>query len=194
MSGVDLNSVAVPLRFGELFGRQTETDVEIGAGKGRFLLELAAANPQRDYLAVERAAKYCTLCCARAAKRGLTNVHLIRTTAEDLFERLLPPESVSNLYVLFPDPWPKKRHHKRRLLKPEVMPSIVRCLRGSGRVLIKTDHAAYAEVIREVLDGAAGMRPIDPAAAFHGLPVTGFEHKYVDQGREIFSFAVERTG
>jgi tRNA (guanine-N7-)-methyltransferase len=191
---VDLNQVRVPLRWSELFGRDAPTDLEIGSGKGRFLLDLAVAHPERNLLAVERAAKYHRLCADRAARRGLANVRLLRTTAEDLLFRLVEPGSVANLYVLFPDPWPKKRHHKRRLFAPEVVDAMVNALQPRGRLLVKSDHGEYAEVIQQVLDNAQGLSWLDSEAAFAELPMTGFEHKYLDQGRTIFAFACENTG
>ncbi len=191
---VDLDQVRVPLRWAELFGRDTPTDVEIGSGKGRFLLNLASLHPDRNLVAVERAAKYHRLCCDRAAKRGLTNVRLIRTTAEDLLFRLLRPRSVANLYVLFPDPWPKKRHHKRRLFTSDVIEAMVDVLEPRGRILVKSDHGDYAQVIRQALDSARELTWLDSERAFAGLPKTGFEHKYLDQGRTIFAFACEKIG
>jgi tRNA (guanine-N7-)-methyltransferase len=193
MIDIDLNGVAIPLDWRELFGREAATDVEIGSGKGRFLLALAASRPERNLLAVERAGAYHKMCCERATKRGLTNVRLLRTTAEDLLFRLLRPSSVDTLFILFPDPWPKKRHHKRRLITPDSAAVMAAAIRPGGRLLIKTDHAGYAAVIAEVLAGVPALRAIDAAAAFAELPVSGFEHKYLDQGREIFSFACERA-
>jgi tRNA (guanine-N7-)-methyltransferase len=193
MVELDLNRVDVPLSWRQIFGRTAPVDLEIGAGKGRFLLERAAAEPDRDILAVERALAYHRLCCQRAARRGLANVRLLRTSAEDLLLRLLAPGSVDTVFILFPDPWPKTRHHKRRLVKPEVVAALHRALATGGRLLVKTDHAAYAEVIAEVLGGAAGFSALDPAVAFAGLPLTGFEHKYRDQGRSIYPFAIEKV-
>jgi tRNA (guanine-N7-)-methyltransferase len=193
MIDVDLNAVAVPLDWTELFGREAATDVEIGSGKGRFLLALAAIRPERNLLAVERAGHYHRLCCERAAKRGLSNIRLLRTTAEDLLYRLLAPSSVATLFVLFPDPWPKKRHHKRRLITPGNVAAMAATLRPGGRLLVKTDHASYADVIAEVLAGEPHLRAIVAAQAFAELPVSGFEHKYLDQGREIAAFACERV-
>lgn len=193
MIDLDLNRVAAPFQWPEIFGRSAPVDVEIGSGKGRFLLELAAANPERDFLAVERAGKYHRLCCDRAARRGIANVRLLRTTAEDLLFRLLNEDSVENLYVLFPDPWPKKRHHKRRLIKADVVAAMNRALVPGGRLLVKTDHEDYAEVITEVLRRAEGLEALDPEEAFAGLPETGFERKYHDQGRPIHSFALRKT-
>jgi tRNA (guanine-N7-)-methyltransferase len=193
MIDIDLNAVTVPLDWRELFGREAATDVEIGSGKGRFLLALAAGRPERNLLAVERAGAYHKLCCERAAKHGLSNIRLLRTTAEDLLFRLLRSSSVDTLFVLFPDPWPKKRHHKRRLLTLDNVAAIAAAIRPGGRLLIKTDHAGYAGVIAEVLAGVPELRAIDAAAAFAALPVTGFEHKYRDQGRHIFAFAAQRA-
>jgi tRNA (guanine-N7-)-methyltransferase len=189
---VDLNQVAVPLDLGELFGREAATDVEIGSGKGRFLNLLAADQPERNLLAVERANKYYKLCASRAARRGLENVRLIRTTAEDLLLRLLAPGSVATFYVLFPDPWPKKRHHKRRLFKPEIAAALATALQPSGRLLVKSDHAGYAEVIGQVLAAETGLESIDCDEAFDGLPLSGFEYKYQEEGRPIYSFACRR--
>ncbi len=192
MIDIDLDQVSIPLHWPELFGRDAPTDIDIGAGKGKFLNELATAHPERNLLAVERSAKYHRLCCDRAARRGLTNVRLLRTTGEDLLFRLLAEASVTNMYVLFPDPWPKKRHHKRRLVKPEIVAAMARALVIGGRLLVKSDHADYAEVIGEVLAGAPGLMAIDADQAFAGLPLTGFEHKYGIEGRAIRAFALEK--
>ena len=104
MIDIDLDRVSIPLRWPELFNREAPTDVEIGSGKGKFLNEFATVHPERNILAIERSAKYHRLCCDRAARRGLTNVRLLRTTGEDLLFRLLDEASVANFYVLFPDP------------------------------------------------------------------------------------------
>jgi len=188
----DLNDVEIPLVWPEVFGRDAEVHVEIGSGKGRFLLELATARPDVSFLAIERAAKYHRLVCDRAARRGLQNVRAVQTTAEDLLFRLLPPQSVDALYVLFPDPWPKKRHHKRRLFSPDVAAAMVRCLRPGAPLLVKSDHPAYSLVIAEILDQTSGLEPIDPVEAFSDLPLTGFETKYLTEGRTISAFSMIR--
>ena len=193
MIAVDLDAVAVPLRLETLFGRRAPLVVDLGSGKGRFLLELAAQRPDLDLIGVERARKYYELVCQRAARRGLTNVRMLHTTGEDLLFRLLPDRSVSLFCVLFPDPWPKKRHHKRRFVRPENVARIAEVLEPGGRLLVKTDHPGYAEVIEEVLRDVPGLTPVDPAAAFEGLPITGFEHKYRVEGRPIRAFALERS-
>ncbi len=190
---LDLDDVDIPLVWPEVFGRESEVHVEIGSGKGRFLLELATARPEVSFLAIERAAKYHRLVCDRAARRGLENVRAVRTTAEDLLFRLLPAESVDALYVLFPDPWPKKRHHKRRLFSRDIADAMVRCLRPGAPLLVKSDHPAYSLVIADVLDHTSGLEPIDPVEAFSDLPLTGFETKYLTEGRTISAFSMIRA-
>jgi tRNA (guanine-N7-)-methyltransferase len=192
MIDVDLNQVSIPLSWSQLFDRDALTDVEIGSGKGKFLNELATSRPERNILAVERSAKYHRLCCDRAARRGLTNVRLIRTTGEDLLFRLLAEGSVETFFVLFSDPWPKKRHHKRRFFTPDNVAAMCRALAPGGHLLVKSDHDEYAAVIAEVLGSASGFATMNPDTAFADLPLTGFEHKYLIDGRKIHSFALEK--
>ena len=118
---------------------------------------------------------------------------MLRTTAEDLLFRLLAKESVERFFILFPDPWPKKRHHKRRLIKADVVAALNAALIPGGRLLVKTDHEGYAKVISEVLHGAQGYSVLDPEEAYAGLPITGFEEKYRQQGRPIYPFALQKT-
>ncbi len=190
---IDVNSVTVPLNWSQIFTGDGPVHVEIGSGKGRFLLKLATEHPEISLLAVERAGKYHRLVCDKAGRRGLDNVRLLRTTAEDLLFRLLPPLSVDALYVLFPDPWPKKRHHKRRLFSPDVTEAMVRCLKPGAPLLVKSDHPAYAEVIEAVLNQTAGLKSTDPEEAFLDLPLTGFESKYVLEGRKIHAFSMVKS-
>jgi len=192
MIDVDLNQVGIPLSWVELFARKAPTDIEIGSGKGKFLNELASARPERNLLAVERSAKYHRLCCDRAARRGLENVRLLRTTGEDLLFRLLAEESVDTFFVLFSDPWPKKRHHKRRFFRPGNIEAMHRALAPGGRLLVKSDHDDYSIVIGEVLGAASGFKSIDAEEAFADLPKTGFEEKYLVDGRRIHSFALRK--
>jgi len=194
MIDVDLDQVGIPFSWLELFGRTAPTDVEIGSGKGKFLNELATARPDRNLLAVERSAKYHRLCCDRAARRGLENVRLIRTTGEDLLFRLLAEGSVDTFFVLFSDPWPKKRHHKRRFFRPDNVAAMQRALAPDGRLLVKSDHDDYSIVIAEVLGAASGFAAIDPEEAFADLPQTGFEQKYLVDGRKIHTFALRKQG
>ena len=192
MIEVDLNSLQIPLVPEEIFGRRAPLHLEIGAGKGRFSVEFALNHPEINYLSVERAPKYHRFLEARIRRRRVENIRLLHTTAEDLIFRLLGPKSVDAIYILFPDPWPKKRHHKRRLITMENIRAFHRIMRPGTSLLIKSDHPGYAEVINSLVDLAEGFRRLDPAEAFDGLPQTGFEMKYIREGREIHSFALEK--
>jgi tRNA (guanine-N7-)-methyltransferase len=90
----------------------------VGIGKGRFLLTAAAARPEVDHLGIEWANEYLRIAETRAGKRGLRNVRFVRADAKSLVARAIPDASVAAYYVFYPDPWPKKRHHKRRFLRP----------------------------------------------------------------------------
>lgn len=193
MSEIDLNKVRIPLNWEEIFGRTAPVFLEIGSGKGLFSIEFASNHPEINYLSVERAPKYHRILAGRAAKRRLTNIRLIQSTAEDCIFRLIPRESLAAVFILFPDPWPKKRHHKRRLISAEIITGLRKILIDDAPLLIKSDHADYAAVIKEVLASAEGFSKLDPVKAFAELPQTGFETKYRTEGRKIYSFALKKS-
>jgi len=195
MIDVDLNAVAIPLDWTGLFGREAATDVEIGSGKGRFLLSLAASHPERNLLAVERAGHYHRLCCERAAKRGLSNIRLLRTTAEDLLYRLLAPSSIDTLFILFPDPWPKKRHHKRRIVQPAFVDLVARKLKTGGRFRLATDWQNYAEQMLEVASSCAALEnEFDAGYAPRpdSRPLTRFENRGQRLGHGVWDLSFRK--
>lgn len=189
---VDLTAAGLPLCARALFGRDCPFEIELGSGKGRFLLEWAAAHPETGVLAVERARKYAELAAVRAQRAGLANVRVAATTAEDLLFRCLAPASVTAFHIYFPDPWPKKRHHKRRFFCPANLARLVEVLVPGGLLRVKTDHADYARVIGELLAGWPGLSPVPDAGAFSGVPPTSFEIKYAREERPIHRFAYRR--
>ncbi len=189
---LDLDPAALPLNAVALFGRTIPVEIDIGSGKGRFLLEWASAHPEVGLLAVERARAYLILAAERAARRGLPNVRLLHTTAEDLLFRCLAPASVAAVHVYFPDPWPKKRHHKRRFFRPENVARLAEVLSPGGLLRVKTDHADYAAVISESLGSEKRFEPAAVEEAFAGVPLTSFEIKYAREQRPVFQFAARR--
>ena len=185
-------AVGVPLTAAALFGRPCPLEVEIGVGKGRFLAEWAAAHPDTGILGVERARPYLTMAAMKVARRGLANVRLVHTTAEDLLFRLLGPESVAVAHVYYPDPWPKKRHHKRRFFRPETVARLAEVLEPGGLLLVKTDHEEYAAVIGGLLAAEprlAALADPDLAAA---APESSYESKYAREGRGVHRFACRK--
>ena len=177
------------LDWRRVFGRDGRVEIEIGIGKGRFLLAAAAARPDVPMLGVEWANQYLTIAEERAQKRGLHHVRLVRVDARELLHRSIPAGSVSTYYVFYPIPWPKKRHHKRRFFQASTLDDLARTLVPGGCVHAATDHDEYWSVIESLLDShAAFVRlpgfggrsfplPVDDA------PLTNFEAKYEVQGR-----------
>ena len=185
--------VTLPLESRELFGSALQLEVELGVGKGRFLLEWVAIHPEVGVLGVERTRKYLAMAAHRAARSGLANVRVVHTTAEDLLFRCLAPGSVSGVHVYFPDPWPKKRHHKRRFFRPENAARLADVLAPGGLLRVKTDHEEYAVVIGEVLGGEGRLAPEPVETAFEGVPASNFEIKYAREARQVHRFAYRRV-
>ncbi|MBZ5588746.1 MAG: tRNA (guanine(46)-N(7))-methyltransferase TrmB [Acidobacteriia bacterium] len=190
---LDLGSVELPLDATRLFGGSRPVEAELGVGKGRFLLAWAARHPEVGFIGVERARKYLELTAIRSARAGLTNVRLVHSTAEDLVFRCVRPGTLAALHIYFPDPWPKRRHHKRRFFHPENVARLAAVLAPSGVLRIKTDHAGYAAVIAEVLAAEPRLAPIAVAEAFEEIPASNFEIKYAREARAVHRFAYCRV-
>jgi tRNA (guanine-N7-)-methyltransferase len=181
--------------FVRIFGRSGPVHIEIGSGKGTFLLGQATAQPSDNFLGIEWARKYYRYSVDRIGRWGLTNVRIIRTDAAGFIADSVPDNSIDCFHIYFPDPWPKKRHHKRRLICPANLEHLIRCLKKSGQIRIATDHADYFEQIKMVLtersDKLEEIDFIKPAGAESGeLTGTNFERKYLKDQRTIYTVAV----
>jgi tRNA (guanine-N7-)-methyltransferase len=171
-------------------------ELEIGCGKGGFLLSRARTNPHLRLLGIEWANKFFKYAADRMARWGLTNVRLMRTDAKYFVMRNLPPACVDVLHLYHPDPWPKKRHHKRRLVQPEFVGAAIRVIAPGGRWLVQSDHAEYFEQIERLLGARPELAAIewtqaeaDPEPDWRG---TNFEIKYAREGRTIHRAAFRR--
>jgi len=184
------------LRWERLFGNDNPVEVEIGTGKGGFLLDRARAHPERNFLGIEWANRYFRFAADRLRRWNVSNVRMARVDADHFFRVLCPRDSVSALHVYHPDPWPKKRHHKRRLFKPVFVDAAVACLVEGGRLAVQTDHAEYYHVIRQLLLGHPELAETnfdDPQfVADSGRIASNFELKYAREGRQIYRLAVVR--
>ena len=183
--------------FVRIFGRQGPVHVEIGTGKGAFLLNEAKAQPDANFFGIERASRYYRYAVDRIGRWGLTNVRIIRTDAAYFLTDFVPDGSVDCFHIYFPDPWPKKRHHKRRFFRTANMQQLLRALKTGGRLKIVTDHAEYFEVIKGLI--AAENKTLEeiefvrPAGAEVGEWVgTNFERKYLKQNIPIYTLAVRK--
>lgn len=180
--------------FRAMFGDDRPIEMEIGTGKGGFLLNRARALPDRGFLGIEWANKICRYAADRMVRWGVTNVRLMRADAKHLVTHHLRPECLTILHIYHPDPWPKKRHHKRRLIQPDFIAAAANALVPDGRIAIQTDHADYFEQIRQMLAGEPRLVevPFDvpEAGVQEGRVSTNYEIKYLREGREIYQLAV----
>jgi tRNA (guanine-N7-)-methyltransferase len=145
------------LDWREVFATAGPVEVDVGAGKGSFLLWSAQQRPGANFLGVERKRFRLRRLDARILRLGLSNVRLICVEAGYLVERLIPDESVGAYHVKFPDPWPKRRHHRRRLFTAGFAGGLHRTLAAGGAVNIATDHAEYFRQIARVMRQCAGF-------------------------------------
>ena len=183
--------------FIRLFGRSGPVHVEIGIGRATFLLNQAKDQPQLNFLGIEWANKYYRYSVDRIGRWNLTNVRIIRTDAAQFLADFLPDASVDCFHIYFPDPWPKKRHHKRRFFNTANTDQLLRCLKPTGGLRIATDHAGYFEQIQNVIaDNADRLEQVDflpTAGADTGEWVgSNFERKYLKENRPIFCLAVRK--
>ena len=173
-------------------------ELEIGCGKGGFLLSRARATPNIRMLGIEWATKYFRFAADRMARWGVTNARVMRTDAKPFFMRNLPPRSVSVFHLYHPDPWPKKRHHKRRMVQADFADAAARVLTEHGTWLIQSDHAEYFAAIVALLEGHSAFVPVEWESAGgepgEGWSGTNFEVKYARQGRPIHRAAFRNQG
>ena len=165
-------------------------EVEIGCGKGRFIIRCAESLPDVNFLAIEWAKRYFRIALQRANRRELTNLRLVRANAVDVMRGGLSTASVRAIHVLFPDPWPKKRHHKRRLFQPEFLDLVSDLLEDAGCLNLATDHAGYFDFVNGLVRQRMELEPLPNFSLADRLPIaevghTNYEVKYRAAGRRI---------
>lgn len=173
------------LSWADLFGRHAPVELELGCGKGRFLAVYAAERPDRDFLAVEWALRWLRKAARRLERAGLHNVRLLRTDAKDLLARLVPEASVEAIHVYFPDPWPKRRHRKRRLFDAATPPLLERALVRGGELHVATDVEGYFHEILARMEASTTMRPL-PDRPTAGARRSSFGIKYLAEDRALW--------
>lgn len=190
-----------PLRWDEVFGRSPSDSrheipihVDLGAGDGGFVRARARNHPDICFLGVERLLGRARKIARGAWRDGLPNLRSLRIEATYAVEQLFAENSVASITVLFPDPWPKRRHHKNRLIQTPFLENCARVLRPDGWIAIKTDDALYFNHIQEALKGCTSLKAWPEARADLLLSEpTDFERDFVKEGRPIHFLAAVRS-
>jgi tRNA (guanine-N7-)-methyltransferase len=197
--GLDVDSLPKPLDWPALYGNTNPVELEIGMGKGTFLTEQARARPDVNFFGIEWARWFWRYASDRMRRHGCTNARTVRAEASFFLTEFVPDESLSVVHIYFPDPWPKARHNKRRLVQPKFVTVLHRVLKPGGRVQVVTDHKCYwEENIEPTMNAAAGLTVVDynrPGSANEGEFVgTNFERKYRREGRPFYAIAAVKQG
>jgi tRNA (guanine-N7-)-methyltransferase len=174
---------AAPLDFVAVFGRKAPVVVEIGFGMGETTARIAAENPATDYLGIEVHSPGVGSLLKQVEERGLTNVRVVSHDAVEVLRDMVPADSLAGIHLFFPDPWPKKRHHKRRLMQAEFAALAASRIAPGGHIHVATDWQEYAEHVLAVLSSVPQLR--NTADGFAPRPATRPETKFERRGLKL---------
>ncbi len=180
-----------------LFGNDRPLELEIGSGKGTFLLAESEARTEVNFLGVEYARRYWVFAADRLRRAGRTNARVVLAEAGAFLRDFIENESLSAIHLYFPDPWPKTRHRRRRLVQPSFVEELASKLKPGARLSIATDHANYFEQIAAAVRGSSLVEAaFEPALGALESEAVGsnFERKYRREGRNIYMLAAEKRG
>ena len=177
------------LDVGELFGRNAPLHVDLGCGDGWFLCELAKQFPEKNFLGIERLSKRVEKARRKAEK--IENVRVLRADTSDAVRYLVPENSVETFYLLFPDPWPKRRHQRRRMFTRDFLDSVAAALEHDGLLRVATDHFDYFQKIEQGSHSHPRFEIVDPGDV--ALPSTKFERKFQEQGASIHRLTLRKV-
>lgn len=184
------------LDFATLFGRVAPVHLEIGFGNGEALAAMATAHPQHNYLGIEVHRPGVGSLLRRLDAEGLANVRVLSADAKEVLERRIPDNALDAVCIFFPDPWPKKRHHKRRLVQPAFLTLLHRKLKVGGRLHLATDWEDYAQQMLAVLSAAGALENSAGAERFAPRPperpLTKFERRGQRLGHAVWDLVFQR--
>lgn len=188
--GIDWSAGQGPLDLAAAFGNAHPVTLEVGFGMGTSLLEMARAEPARNFLGIEVHRPGVGRLLHGMAAADVHNIRILSVDAVEFLREGIAPGSLDRIQVYFPDPWPKKKHHKRRIVQPAFLGLCHAALRPGGTLRLATDWAPYAEHMLEVLQADARFRNESPNGPFlpspFERPVTKFEQRGIEAGRRIF--------
>ena len=179
------------LDVAELFGRSAPLHVDLGCGDGSFLCEMARQFPKRNFLGIERLTKRVEKVRGKAEK--IENVRVLRADTLFAVRYLLPKNSVETFYLLFPDPWPKRRHQFRRIFTRDFLEAIAAALEKHGILRVATDQLDYFHQIERLSRAHLQFQAFAPLPDDAVLPVTKFERKFRERGAPIYRLTLRKT-
>jgi tRNA (guanine-N7-)-methyltransferase len=188
-----LPSILDPLDLNEVFAEERPLELEVGSGDGSFLVEYARRHPERNFLGIERLLGRLRKADRRARRAGLANVRLISIEASYFLRYLLPPRAVTAVHVYFPDPWPKRRHQKHRLINAGFVECVARVVQAGGAVHLRTDNRDYLEQITAVFGACSSFEALTPPEELLAV-VTDFEREFRAQGVPTFAVSYRAVG
>jgi tRNA (guanine-N7-)-methyltransferase len=187
---VQLRSIVEPLTLAELFPKPQPLEVELGCGDASFLVEFARRNPERNFIGVERLLGRIQKLDRKSRRAGLANLRGVRIESSYFLQFLLPPHSVAALHIYFPDPWPKKKHRKHRLIGGN-FPALARAaLASGGAVYLRTDDADYFQQMTEVFAASRDFQKIETPVELAEL-TTDFERDFNSKGIQTLRAAYQ---
>lgn len=173
-----------------IFGSSAPLEIELGAGTGDFIVARAAEFPERNFLAIESSGVVSRMLAVRCGRAALRNLRVLRMDGRTLVNLMIGSESVSSYHIYFPDPWPKERHHKRRLFTPYLVANLERTLAPGGALYVATDVGEYAGEIFAMLDATA---LVSSAEGVPGCVKTAFGRKFAAGGKAIHARAYRKS-
>jgi len=191
-----LESTDAPLDLASVFGREAPRTLEIGFGNGESLVALATAHPERDFLGIEVHPPGVGHLLLRIEEFGLGNLRVVCRDAVEVLQRCIPDASLDEVLLYFPDPWPKKRHHKRRIVQPDFVALLASRLRPGGTFRMATDWQPYAEHMLAVAGACVALHNDSPQGDYvprpDSRPVTRFERRGQRLGHGVWDLAFRR--
>ncbi len=178
-----------PLDWAAIFGNTQPLALEIGCGIGHFVLEQALKQPEINFLAIDIYNKGCLKTCAKIDDAGLDNVRVMRVEARWLMAKGLQPESLDAVYINCPDPWPKKRHRRRRLVNRDFLETLAHYLKPGGDFFFSTDFDDYAEDVAAQIRDLPGYRnklQSDWVHTMPGYPISKYMQRFLDKDQHIY--------
>ena len=193
--GIDYQNAELDLSV--LFGRTAPVVIEIGFGMGKSLVEMAAAAPEKNFIGIEVHKPGVGACLAEAGEQGLTNLRVMDHDAVEVLKNMIPDGALSRLQLFFPDPWHKKRHHKRRIVQPEFAALVLTKLEKGGCFHMATDWEPYAEHMTEVMNATSGYANTAQEGTYvprpEYRPITKFETRGQKLGHGVWDLIYERA-